>query len=147
MLFGKTSHSHWSAKLQLQCHINWLFMSDAVTFLLSIYVSKLIGCAEADLFIGCISMLIDLYCLWSIGLLGCCSMVIEFCFSVRGKQHLRQEKCLWMSWSISQSPCYSCSLSSLPATFWLLLPLLASTLCFVAYLYLAPVCVIKVCTF
>lgn len=47
--------------------------------------------AEADLFIGCISMLIDLYCLWSIGAFGCRPMVIEFCFSVRGKHQLHKK--------------------------------------------------------
>lgn len=32
MLFGKTCQCHWSTKLQPQWNINWLFMSDVVTF-------------------------------------------------------------------------------------------------------------------
>lgn len=40
---------------------------------------------KAGLFIACISVLIDLYCLLSVGLFSCCSMVIEFLLSVRGE--------------------------------------------------------------
>lgn len=67
------------------------------------WVSILAVREKAGLFIGCISMLIDLYCLLSVGLLSCCSIVIEFSLSVRRKQYLGQGKYLWMSWSVPQS--------------------------------------------
>lgn len=68
------------------------------------WVSILAVREKAGLFIGCISMLIDLYCLLSVGLLSCCSIVIEFSLSVRGKQYLGQGKYLWMSQNVPCSP-------------------------------------------
>lgn len=67
-----------------------LFFSFAIFMSVSILAVR----EKAGLFIGCISMLIDLYCLLSVALLSCCSMVIEFTLSVWGKQYLGQGKCL-----------------------------------------------------
>lgn len=55
-------------------------------------------------------MLIDLYCLLSVGLLSCCSMLIEFPLSVRREQYSGQGKCLWMSWSVPPQWLFICAL-------------------------------------
>ncbi len=112
------------------------------------WVSILAMREKAGLFIGCISMLIDLYCLLSVGLLSCCSMVIEFSLSVRGKQYFGQGKCLWMSWSVPHSPFLfllfslsaSCILTSPPSAalhtvFPASLYSLRGLICYIAYVY------------
>lgn len=86
------------------------------------WLSILVLREKAGLFIGCISMLIDLYCLLSVGLLSCCSMVIEFPLSVKGKQYLGEgsiSECHKVSPTV---PLYFCSLSCLLPAFWFVVP-------------------------
>lgn len=90
---------------------------------------------KAGLFIACISVLIDLYCLLSVGLFSCCSMVIEFLLSVRGKQDLGWGKYLWMSLSVPHSPALSL-LFILPAS--CILTWLSSTFCLWTFFLMFP---------
>lgn len=89
---------------------------------------------KAGLFLGFISKLIDLYFFIVRRPAELLFNADWISFSIRGKQHLRQWKWLWMSWSIPHSPFYLCSLSCLLPTFWPLFPLLPFTFCFAASL-------------
>lgn len=74
--------------------MQWGFFLLLWFFSFTIYVSKHIGCARESRLVYWLHFKVnrDLYCLLSVGLLNCCSMVIEFSLSVREKTRLEARK-------------------------------------------------------